>query len=70
MNGWRWPIGRKTALFLLGFGGLIHEAFIWDGPPRYEWIVVFSGLCGLPVPMSRDEARADVADEAPADASA
>jgi hypothetical protein len=66
----RWPVKRDTALFLLGFGGLIYEAFLWEGPTRYEWVIVWAGCCGAPIPLRRDEGRrtADADDDSHADA--
>lgn len=59
----RWPVTRDTALFLLGFGGLIYEAFLWGGDTRYQWVVVWTALCGAPIPLRRDEGRRADADE-------
>lgn len=57
-RAWRWPnIKRDTILFTFGLVGLAHEAYIHTGPTRHEWIMVFAGMCGLPLALYRDEKR-------------
>lgn len=68
MRAWHWPhITRDTVLFIVGLGGIVHEAFIRTGDPRPELLVLFAGMVGLPVAMRKDERRetkADVDDDA------
>lgn len=58
MDSWRWPhIKRDMVLFVLGVGGIFHEAFIRSGDTRPEWIVAFLTLCGVPSFLHRDEIK-------------
>jgi hypothetical protein len=62
-----WPrITRDTTSFLLGIALLIHEAFIYDGATRPEFITAAVTLIGFPVVARRDEKKAADADPSPA----
>ena len=67
MRAWHWPhITRDTVLFIVGLGGIVHEAFIRTGATRPEFLMLFAAMVGLPVALRRDEGRrADVDDDAP-----
>lgn len=57
-TGWTWPtIKRDTILFTFGLCGIFHEAFIHTGPSRPEFIMLFAGMCGLPLALAKDERK-------------
>lgn len=56
--GGRWPrITRDSILFFMGIIGISHEAFIRDGDPRTQLLIVFASMCGLPAFLRLDENR-------------
>lgn len=58
MSGWHWPvITRDTVLFVVGLGGIVHEAFVRTGATRPEFLMLFAAMVGLPVALRRDEGR-------------
>lgn len=64
MKRWHWPrITRDTTSFVLGISLLVHEAFLYDGATRPEFITAAITLIGFPVVARRDEKKA--ADAAP-----
>lgn len=65
MSGWQWPaITRDSVLFVVGLGGIVHEAFVRTGDTRPEFLMLFAAMVGLPVALRRDEGRrADVTDD-------
>jgi hypothetical protein len=67
MRAWQWPhITRDTVLFIVGLGGIVHEAFVRTGDTRPEFLMLFAAMVGLPVALRRDEGRrADADDDAP-----
>lgn len=67
MRAWRWPtITRDTVLFVVGLGGIGHEAFVRTGDTRPEFLMLFAAMVGLPVALRRDEVRrADADDDTP-----
>lgn len=45
-------------LFVVGLGGIVHEAFVRTGATRPEFLMLFAAMVGLPVALRRDEVRA------------
>jgi hypothetical protein len=65
MSAWKWPtVTRDTVLFVVGLGGIAHEAFLRTGDTRPEFLMLFAAMVGLPVALRRDEGRrTDAADD-------
>jgi hypothetical protein len=51
-------VTRDGVLFVLGVGGIVHEAFLRTGATRPELLMLFAAACGLPVALRKDEKRA------------
>lgn len=67
MPGWKLPtVTRDSVLFMVGLGGIVHEAFIRSGVTRPEFIMLFAAMCGLPVALRKDEKKAADDDKTPA----
>lgn len=59
-KGWVWPVvTRDSVLFVFGLAGIFHEAYIHTGETRHEFIMLFAGMCGLPLALRKDERKPD-----------
>lgn len=54
---WYYKITRDTIIFVTGLGGIINEAFIFDGSPREALLLLFGAMVGLPAFLRVDEQR-------------
>ena len=66
MRAWKRPtVTRDGLLYLVGLGGIVHEAFIRTGETRPEFLMLFAAMCGLPVALRHDEKKAEFGDHQP-----
>lgn len=60
-----WRLSRDSALFLLGFGGVLHETLVAN-VERPSLLILFGACLGLPAFLSADRrARSSSEDSEP-----
>lgn len=50
-------ITRDAVLFVVGVCLIINEAVLHPGPPRIELLILYGGMCGLPVILRANESQ-------------
>lgn len=56
----RWPtraVARDVVSYVVGVSGIIYEAVIYSGPPRWPLLAVYMALAGIPGAVGLDSLR-------------
>jgi hypothetical protein len=54
-----WPLIRDIAIVLTALGLIVYEAVFREGPERQSFLLLYTGMLGLPLVIRRDDRQSN-----------